>query len=72
MQRFIRLPPAPEFVGDLDGMSLLADETVGQINAIKPVGDVNREMTHQAEDIIGRRLPKLVQALRQTPRPRNS
>ena len=60
MQRFIGLPPTPEFSGDLDEMSLLAGETVGQTNAIRPVGDIVREMMCEAEEIIAKRLPKMV------------
>jgi NAD(P)H-dependent flavin oxidoreductase YrpB (nitropropane dioxygenase family) len=67
MQRFIGLPPTPEFSGDFDEMSLLAGETVGQIKAIKPAGDVVGEVMRQAEDIIAHRLPKLVQAQRRPP-----
>ena len=63
MQRFIGLPPTPEFSGDLDEMSLLAGETVGQTNAIRPVGDIIGQMMCEAEDIIAKRLPKMVQPI---------
>ena len=60
MQRFIGLPPTPEFSGDFDQMSLLAGESVGLTNAIAPAGDVVRDMARDAEAIIAKRLPGLV------------
>ena len=60
MQRFIGLPPTPEFNGDFEEMSLLAGESVGLTDSIRPAGDIVRDTARDAEEIVTRRLPGLI------------
>jgi enoyl-[acyl-carrier protein] reductase II len=59
MPRFLGLPPTPEFSGDFDQMSLLAGESVGLTNDIRPAGDLIAEMAGAAEAIVNQRLARI-------------
>jgi hypothetical protein len=54
MKRFCGFPPTPEFTGDLDEMSLLAGESVGQSNRLMSAGGIIDEMMRGAEAVIKR------------------
>jgi NAD(P)H-dependent flavin oxidoreductase YrpB (nitropropane dioxygenase family) len=60
MQRFCGFPPTPEFTGDLDEMSLLAGESVGQTKQMMSVADIIDEMMDGAETVIRRRLGSII------------
>ncbi|MGH7075568.1 MAG: NAD(P)H-dependent flavin oxidoreductase [Stellaceae bacterium] len=60
MKRFTGLPPTPEFSGDFEEMSLLAGESVGLVDAVRPAGEIINDMVREAEEIITNRLPRLV------------
>lgn len=61
LRRFTGFPPTPAFTGDLEEMSLLAGESVGQANALKGAADIVREMMDGAAAIITGRLAAIVQ-----------
>jgi hypothetical protein len=44
MKRFCGFPPTPEFTGDLEEMSLLAGESVGQTNRLMSAASIIDEM----------------------------
>jgi enoyl-[acyl-carrier protein] reductase II len=56
MKRFSGFPPTPEFTGDLEEMSLLAGESVGQTKRVMSAADIVDEMMDGAVDVIRRRL----------------
>ncbi len=56
MKRFCGFPPTPEFTGDLEEMSLLAGESVGQTKRLMSVANIIDEMMNGAEVVIRRRL----------------
>ena len=61
MKRFCGFPPTPEFTGDLEEMSLLAGESVGQTKRRMSAASIVDEMINGAEAVIRRRLgPMLV------------
>jgi enoyl-[acyl-carrier protein] reductase II len=60
MKRFCGFPPTPEFTGDLEEMSLLAGESVGQTKRLMGVADIIDEMMDGAEAVIRRRLGSIV------------
>jgi enoyl-[acyl-carrier protein] reductase II len=61
MKRFCGFPPTPEFTGDLEEMSLLAGESVGQTKRLMSAASIVDEMINGAEAVIRRRLgPMLV------------
>jgi enoyl-[acyl-carrier protein] reductase II len=49
LQRFNGLPPVRATQGDIEQMSLLAGETAGLIDGVRPAGDIVREMVEEAE-----------------------
>jgi NAD(P)H-dependent flavin oxidoreductase YrpB (nitropropane dioxygenase family) len=59
MPRFLGLPPTREFSGDFDQMSLLAGESVGLTNDIRPAGDLVAEIARAAEAIVNQRLARM-------------
>ena len=48
LQRFNGLPPVRATQGDVEQMSLLAGETVGLIDGLRPAGDIVREIAQDA------------------------
>lgn len=60
MKRFCGFPPTPEFTGDLDEMSLLAGESVGQTKRMMSAADIIDEMMSGAEALITKRLVSMV------------
>jgi enoyl-[acyl-carrier protein] reductase II len=60
MKRFCGFPPTPEFTGDLEEMSLLAGESVGQTKRLMSVADIIDEMMDGAEVVIRRRLGSII------------
>jgi NAD(P)H-dependent flavin oxidoreductase YrpB (nitropropane dioxygenase family) len=60
MKRFCGFPPTPEFTGDLEEMSLLAGESVGQTKRLMSVADIIEEMMEGAEVVIRRRLGSII------------
>jgi enoyl-[acyl-carrier protein] reductase II len=59
MPRFLGLPPTREFSGDFEQMSLLAGESVGLTNSIRPAGDLVAEIAQTAEAIVNQRLVRM-------------
>jgi hypothetical protein len=53
MKRFCGFPPTPEFTGDLDEMSLLAGESVGQTKRLMSTASIIDEMMRGAEAVSG-------------------
>ena len=53
-------PPTPEFTGDLEEMSLLAGESVGQTNRLMSAASIIDEMMNGAEAVIRKRLGSMV------------
>ena len=60
MKRFCGFPPTPEFIGDLEEMSLLAGESVGQTNRLMSAASIIDEMMSGAEAVIRNRLGSMV------------
>jgi len=60
MQRFCGFPPTPEFSGDLEEMSLLAGESVGQSKRLMSAASIVDEMISGAEAVIRKRLGSMV------------
>ena len=60
MTRFCGFPPTPEFTGDLEEMSLLAGESVGQTRGLMSVANIIDEMMDGAEVVIRRRLGSII------------
>jgi NAD(P)H-dependent flavin oxidoreductase YrpB (nitropropane dioxygenase family) len=60
MKRFCGFPPTPEFTGDLEEMSLLAGESVGQTKRLMSVANIIDEMMDDAEVVIRRRLGSII------------
>ena len=60
MKRFCGFPPTPEFTGDLEEMSLLAGESVGQTKQLMSAANVIDEMISGAETVIRKRLGSIV------------
>ena len=60
MKRFCGFPPTPEFTGDLEEMSLLAGETVGQTKQLMSAASIIDEMIRGAEAVIKKRLGSMV------------
>lgn len=60
MKRFCGFPPTPEFTGDLEEMSLLAGEAVGQTKQLMSAASIIDEMMNGAEEVIGRRLRSMI------------
>jgi enoyl-[acyl-carrier protein] reductase II len=56
MKRFCGFPPTPEFTGDLEEMSLLAGESVGQTKQLMSAASIIDEMISGAEAVIRKRL----------------
>jgi enoyl-[acyl-carrier protein] reductase II len=52
MKRFCGFPPTPEFTGDLEEMSLLAGESVGQTKQLMSAASIIDEMISGAEAVI--------------------
>ena len=60
MKRFCGFPPTPEFTGDLEEMSLLASESVGQTKQLMSAASIIDEMISGAEAVIRKRLGSMV------------
>ncbi len=60
MKRFSGFPPTPEFTGDLEEMSLLAGESVGQTKRLMSAASIIDEMMNGAEAVIRNRLASMV------------
>jgi hypothetical protein len=60
MKRFCGFPPTPEFTGDLEEMSLLAGESVGQTKRLMSAASIIDEMMHGAEAVISKRLGSMM------------
>jgi len=60
MKRFCGFPPTPEFTGDLEEMSLLAGESVGQSKRLMSAASIIDEMISGAEAVIRQRLGSMV------------
>ena len=60
MKRFCGFPPTPEFTGDLEEMSLLAGELVGQTKRLMSAASIIDEMISGAEAVIRKRLGSMV------------
>ena len=60
MKRFCGFPPTPEFTGDIEEMSLLAGESVGQTKRLMSVASIIDEMISGAETVIRKRLGSMV------------
>jgi NAD(P)H-dependent flavin oxidoreductase YrpB (nitropropane dioxygenase family) len=60
MKRFCGFPPTPEFKGDLEEMSLLAGESVGQTKRLMSAASIIDEMIGGAEAVIRKRFGSMV------------
>jgi hypothetical protein len=60
MKRFCGFPPTPEFTGDLEEMSLLAGESVGQTKRLMSTASIIDEMMNGAEAVVRKRLGSMV------------
>ena len=60
MKRFCGFPPTPEFTGDLDEMSLLAGESVGQTKRLTSAASIIDEMMLGAETVIRERVGSML------------
>jgi hypothetical protein len=60
MKRFCGFPPTPEFTGDLEEMSLLARESVGQTKRLMSAASIIDEMISGAEAVIRNRIGSMV------------
>jgi enoyl-[acyl-carrier protein] reductase II len=60
MKRFCGFPPTPQFTGDLEEMSLLAGESVGQTKRLMSAASIVDEMINGAKAVIRRRLGPMV------------
>jgi NAD(P)H-dependent flavin oxidoreductase YrpB (nitropropane dioxygenase family) len=60
MKRLCGFPPTPEFTGDLEEMSLLAGESVGQTKRLMSAASIIDEMISGAEAVISKRLGSMV------------
>jgi enoyl-[acyl-carrier protein] reductase II len=49
IQRFASLPPNASATGDIESMSLLAGQSAGLVNDIRPAAEIVREMVREAE-----------------------
>lgn len=54
--RFMGFPPSVDAGGDIDSMDLLAGQGVGLVDAIKPAGQIVRELVEGAQRIISQGL----------------
>ena len=52
LPRFLGFPPNVDATGDLDSMDFLAGQGVGLVRAIKPAGEIVRELVDEAREII--------------------
>jgi NAD(P)H-dependent flavin oxidoreductase YrpB (nitropropane dioxygenase family) len=60
MKRFCGFPPTPDFTGDLEEMSLLAGESVGQTKQLMSTASIVDEMIGGAEAVVRRRLGSMI------------
>ena len=60
MKRFCGFPPTPEFTADLEEMSLLAGESVGQTKRLMSAASIVDEIINGAEAVIRKRLGPMV------------
>jgi nitronate monooxygenase len=58
LHRFTGLPPVRAARGDFEQMSLLAGETAGLIDGVRPAGDIVREIADQAERLTAAPVPR--------------
>ncbi len=59
MRRFMGFPPRADTTGDIESMALLAGQSTGLVNEMKPAAEVVRELVESAERIIRARLAGL-------------
>jgi nitronate monooxygenase len=52
IRRFASMPPNIRATGDIESMSLLAGQSVGLVDEIRPAAEVLRETVHGAERLI--------------------
>ena len=52
IQRFASMPPNTHATGDIESMSLLAGQSVGLIDEIRPAAEILRETINGAERLI--------------------
>ena len=52
--RFWAAPPSTDASGDVGSMSLLAGQSVGLVDGVKPAADVIRELAEDVERIVHR------------------
>jgi enoyl-[acyl-carrier protein] reductase II len=69
MKRFCGFPPTPDFTGDLEEMSLLAGESVGQTKRLMSVANIIDDMMDGAEAVIRRRLGSIIADIFSSRRP---
>ena len=60
MKRFCGFPPTPECTGDLEEMSSLAGELVGQTRRLMSAANIIDEMMDGAETVIRRSLGSII------------
>lgn len=52
IQRFVSIPPNSLATGDIESMGLLAGQSVGLVDEIRPAADILRETVSGAERLI--------------------
>jgi NAD(P)H-dependent flavin oxidoreductase YrpB (nitropropane dioxygenase family) len=58
--RFASLPPNAQATGEIESMALLAGQSVGLVNDIKPAATIVRELAQEAARLIEQRLGSIV------------
>jgi nitronate monooxygenase len=56
MRRFMGFPPAADATGEIEAMPLLAGQSAGLVNEIKPAGEIVEELVEGARRIVEERL----------------
>jgi enoyl-[acyl-carrier protein] reductase II len=52
LPRFGGIPPARDATGDIESMDLLAGQSVGLVDGIKPAAEIVREVVREAATIL--------------------
>ena len=58
--RFMGFPPSADATGEIESMGMLAGQSVGLVQAMKPAAEIVRELVADAERIIQERLPAVL------------
>lgn len=67
LRQFMSFPPNRRAEGDIESMCLLAGQSVGLVHAVKPAGEIVREIVDEATRIISDRLKPLARSAHPNP-----